>query len=760
VSLTGLDAASQPELPLTAVYVERALAPTDPSQPIAPLAAEVTTLTRLVQEPGARIHLTGGPGLGKTTALRRLALACAARTSDEFDTAGDLLDSWHDAVPVPILLEPGILAAAHEPDVWLRAQGLDRFAPDLERLLAAGECLLLADSLDTTGPAGPAAVAAGLEALLKRYPGNRFVIAARAGAPAPPEFASYTLPPLDKTQINEMVARWLTALTPADSALPDRITDLQGRILPDEPLFELASWPLALALCIVAATRGTHLPQARDEVYTRLLDLLLDTWGGPQDLATLLGVAPLTTDARLGLLHPLALELQERFVAGASQPPTLSPARTHQLLSEALAPLNPQPDAADKLLERCLYAGLLEPVGDQGITLPWRALREHLAGRALVAGAFLPARVAALCSDQRWHGTLRIAVREQDRRDEQASFPLIGAMMEAGRKKTLGLRHAASGHRETLLAAACLRDLDAGTGRAPELADELRRRLLALLGEPALPLPERIEAGLLLGEIGDPRFDDAQPPTVPVDGGVFVLGADVAGFEDEGPPQRIDVPSFKIGVYPVTNREYARFLEAMPQQPHPRYWLDPRFNNPSLPVVGVTWHDASAFCGWLTVELAHSGRLPPNTVVRLPLEAEWEKAATWGPNTRRKRVYPWGDTWDQALANTAEGRRAWLTTPAGCFPGGVSQYGAHDMVGNVWEWTASEYASYPGAALPQHQQGHYVLRGSSCVSLWTNARATYRGSHLPPHYWRYHLGFRIVIGRPLPPREDTGRGAR
>jgi formylglycine-generating enzyme required for sulfatase activity len=70
------------------------------------------------------------------------------------------------------------------------------------------------------------------------------------------------------------------------------------------------------------------------------------------------------------------------------------------------------------------------------------------------------------------------------------------------------------------------------------------------------------------------------------------------------------------------------------------------------------------------------------------------------------------------------------------------------MVGNVWEWTASEYASYPGLALPFHESGRYTLRGSSCVSLPSNARCTFR-SRLPAHHWRSHLGFRIVLARPL-----------
>ena len=99
-----------------------------------------------------------------------------------------------------------------------------------------------------------------------------------------------------------------------------------------------------------------------------------------------------------------------------------------------------------------------------------------------------------------------------------------------------------------------------------------------------------------------------------------------------------------------------------------------------------------------------------------------------------------------------ERREAWFTTPVGCYPDGTSAYGVYDMVGNVWEWTAGEYASYPDAATPFYEPGSYTLRGSSCVSLPSNTRCTYR-SRLPAWHWRYHLGFRVVLARPLETRD-------
>jgi formylglycine-generating enzyme required for sulfatase activity len=198
----------------------------------------------------------------------------------------------------------------------------------------------------------------------------------------------------------------------------------------------------------------------------------------------------------------------------------------------------------------------------------------------------------------------------------------------------------------------------------------------------------------------------------------------------------------------VTNCDYGLFLNEHLAQPRPRYWYDPRFNNPACPVVGVTWHDAMNYCVWLQGRLARADLLPPGCVVRLPREVEWEKAASWDAARQHKRRYPWGDEWDGTRANTIDGRGAWYTAPIGCYPDGVSPYGLHDCIGNVWEWMIDQYTSYPGATQPFYEAGRYTLRGSSCASHHTHARCTYR-SRLPPDVWRYHLGFRIVLGQPI-----------
>jgi formylglycine-generating enzyme required for sulfatase activity len=120
-------------------------------------------------------------------------------------------------------------------------------------------------------------------------------------------------------------------------------------------------------------------------------------------------------------------------------------------------------------------------------------------------------------------------------------------------------------------------------------------------------------------------------------------------------------------------------------------WEDERWNRPDHPVVGVSWYEAVAYCRWLTEALQAAGALDESEVVRLPTEAEWEKAAR-GEHARR---WPWGDDFDPAWAITGEsGLRR--TTPVGKYsPAGDSPYGAADIAGNVWEWCSSLYRDYP-----------------------------------------------------------------
>ena len=168
---------------------------------------------------------------------------------------------------------------------------------------------------------------------------------------------------------------------------------------------------------------------------------------------------------------------------------------------------------------------------------------------------------------------------------------------------------------------------------------------------------------------------------------------------------------------------------------------------PNRPVVNICWFEAMAYCRWLEaqVKAAQILPLPDGYCLRLPTEAEWEKAARCGGSRR----YPWGDEdWDETRANIGDSDIG-HPTPVGMYPAGVTPTTElHDLGGNVWEWTLSRYRPYPydpndGRNDPE-AEGRPVVRGGSWDSLLGFARAASRYRD-PSVTWLDISGFRVVL---------------
>lgn len=224
-------------------------------------------------------------------------------------------------------------------------------------------------------------------------------------------------------------------------------------------------------------------------------------------------------------------------------------------------------------------------------------------------------------------------------------------------------------------------------------------------------------------------------------------------YSDERPIHEVNVAGFWMMRYPVTNAQYRQFVEADGYEEkwwwtdagwqareandwtEPRYWNDTKWNGARQPVVGVSWYEAVAFCRWTSSVMGRE--------IRLPKEAEWEKAARGTDG----RDYPWGNAEPNAdLCNFNQ--NIGQSTPVGQYsPAGDSPYGCTDMAGNVWEWCISKYVGYPYTDDDRNNVDGTearVLRGGSwSYDYWINVRAAYRGRN-SPDLRDYDNGFRCA----------------
>jgi iron(II)-dependent oxidoreductase len=250
---------------------------------------------------------------------------------------------------------------------------------------------------------------------------------------------------------------------------------------------------------------------------------------------------------------------------------------------------------------------------------------------------------------------------------------------------------------------------------------------------------------------------ESLPAEVRVDGGPFVMGTDLEpwAYDNERPAHTVEVDAFWIDTTPVTNSAFSEFIDdggyderrwwtdagwAWREEAslaHPEFWspdgtgawVRTRLGRveavpPSEPVQHVCWYEADAYAKW-------AGK-------RLPTEAEWEKAASWTSDGVKRR-YPWGDEEPgPSRANLSMSGR-FGPTPAGSFPAGASPWGCRQMIGDVWEWTASDFLPYPGfRSFPYREYSevffgsdYKVLRGGSWATHPTAVRTTFRNWDFP-----------------------------
>ena len=273
--------------------------------------------------------------------------------------------------------------------------------------------------------------------------------------------------------------------------------------------------------------------------------------------------------------------------------------------------------------------------------------------------------------------------------------------------------------------------------------------------------PYRAPRGVALPE---PALTFEPGAMVRFPGGHVPIGTDdrSVAYDNERPRHIVELAPFRIDVTPVTNAQYLEFIDdggyarrelwsdagwawrEADGAVSPKYWqrdgatwtarmfdhaapVDPR-----RPVCHVSFHEAEAFARW-------AGK-------RLPTEFEWEAAASYDPERDTRREFPWGnDPWTPALANLDQ--LAFDTAPVGAYPRNVSPIGCYGMIGDVWEWTSSDFGGYPGYETfpyPEYSEAflgteYKVLRGGSFATRPGAIRNSFRN-------WDYPIRRQIFSG--------------
>jgi len=719
-----------------------------------------------------RIVLLGEPGSGKTTTLWRLAYDYAQAARDD------------GQAPLPVLVPLGGYTDSGPFDAYL-ARYLGPLAPYLETYRASERLILLLDGLNEMPQADYVQRVGRVRDVLERRSGETVVVTCRAldYVVKLERLQKLEVSPLDEARMRAFLHNYLGeaagerlfwALTDDEVralwetwqgaggtwtefwTADDMPEDVYGRTTPAQdrlwkrmretppPMLALCSNPyLLLMTAQVYAGAGGELPANRARLFAAFVDTLL----GRERKRHATGW--IDAGSQQDGLAALAYCMQVEGERGT----TVDRAWALEQLAEAV----PDEDA-ERLLHLAASATLLD-AGETRVRFYHQLLQEYFAAREMGRRVAEGEPWDRYWPPERWW--------EPSGWEETA---ILLAGMQADASDLLDGLMAVN----PAVAARCLlqgdAQVDAGTRR------NIIAELAPCLAAADLPPVARVQAGENLARLGDPRDLD-ELATVPA--GSFLMGssdADEMASGDEKPQHELTLPAFKIGKYPVTNAQFVAFVAAGGYGERRFWtqdgwkwkeregWTEPSdygapFNLPNHPVVGVSWYEALAFCAWLSETWRAEGVIAPDETVRLPTEAEWEKAARGGlsPDRGRQggaRRYPWGDDPDPNRANYSR-TGIGSTSAVGCFPGGASPYGCLDMVGNVWEWTQSQNKEYPYDPLDGREnleagdRVSRVLRGGAFNHGEWYTRCALRFRNLP-HFRNLNLGFRVLVAAPFP----------
>ncbi len=748
----------------------------------------------------SKLLMMGDPGSGKSTFVKHLTYLMAEAMLAEDPSAWlERLSHWEHGVLLPVRIELRQLAALakgtktgdaklilnylhSEMNDW----GLDTYWASLSAAIQdkKGGLLFLLDGLDEVPTVQRQLIVDSVNELCALYPSHHYVVTCRpyayVGQPwRLSGFHEVTLAPFSEEQIERFIENWYERLTER-GRIERTLAIEKARRLKDavrrRDLLGLAERPLLLTVMAQLHAYAGQLPEDRTQLYSDAVQLLLQRWESrlseERGILEYLAIPQLKMSDLESGLNEVAYRAHQ---AGDAREGTadISEGQLREWLCRYLNnDWNKAGQFVDYIRER---AGLLIRHKTDAYTFPHRSFQEFLSACYWLSMEDYPSESVQLVRKDwdRWREVFVLAAGYAARTNRLGQA--IASVNTLLPRDFSASRDPVSGEfRAALLAGQALVEIGLVGVRRESVGQVVLERtqgwLLQAIQAETLEPVRRAEAGRVLAKLGDPRlevltYEHLNFHHVPA--GEFIFGEDKE-------KRKLKLGEFWVSRYPITNAQYAQFVEAegyrskayWEEAIQKGYWskegfkgdwdntprLGPEdygepFNLPNHPVVGVSWYEALAYCQWLDEKLKAissqkitrskgeaeqalwKGLAQGKLQVTLPTEAEWEKAARGTDG----REYPWPGQFDPDKANiniTGIG----TTSAVGCFPAGASPYGALEMSGNVWEWV----------------RGDKNLRGGSWLDDQVFARCAYRSWNYPD-YWDFSgVGFRVVVSPVLP----------
>lgn len=741
-----------------------------------------------------QLVILGDPGSGKSTFVRYLAWIFAQRGLDQISDA-TILNGWdRETRLLPVIVSFRKLVS-HLNQESVNSRGVfdalveemrqyDVEYPDilLYDALERDAILILLDGLDEIPvdvadkkTANRITAIQAVRDFSRQYTRARIVVTCRTRAFSNElqlimGWPTHTLAPFTLGQTRHFIRSWyaeMASLGKLTAAAATRLSEeLLVAIVNNSRLRMMAETPLMLTMMALVMYRRGELPRDRPQLYERIVELLLGQWDRVRDgqsLAEAIGLPEWSSERVRPLIDKLAFYAHSSPESGDGRGRIKREYIYVSLIDFFTAAHTPEPWETAR---RCLdyfeqRSSLLVPDGPDTYAFSSLTLQEHCAGRHIAFNSDdSPALVLAHRADDRWREPIFLSAGLMR---PVALNTLLTDLVD--REEDNQLKPLERWYRDLILAAEIGADRDWSYLRTrpmikvDRLQRSLRTGLTEMLTDTRQPLPvaERVRAGFLLGDLGDPRFPisieewqsevkraflgEVSGYFCRVEAGTYIVGKNPASGDpniEQYPQARMTIAEpFWIGRYPITNSQFQFWRQSIARPL--RGSLDVHSTKTNQPLTNPNLQDIEEFCRWLSHQIG--------VMVRLPMMDEWN-AVTHGLESMR---YPWGENWQEDPA-TFQTALLYLAQenipPIGCFPASAAPNGVMDLFGYSRELTLEleNYQVYPEKLQTGWEQNisKVFLRGrlESHVS-----DETYESNQIDPvdRITNLPVTFRIVI---------------